>query len=556
LLVLVPLINPAFLSNSAHATTQTSDFIKGPTAGHKKIVIFLHGVLGGSVSTWTNPRTGAFWPKLLADDPDFSKYDVYVYGYLSPPFSKASNIQEVALRMQQQLKDQDIFTRYDQIFFITHSAGGLITKRMLDTLNTPPQVQLLKKVRCVLYISVPSNGSDLASVATWLSNNPQFASMSRNYAADFLQAVEADWTELLRERDASPPPFPRTFSAYEKLPTRGVTIVPELYSTQSDSPVIAFDKNHSDMVKPADRSDEVYQWSKARVLEASAVKVAEQARKGHSGDQGPTVTVKQSTPETATPKSILTPSIESSATAQQVLAWGQPLLRKMEGIFATYNADYAAAIRRRDASATLPGTKYNFWTVDIRATQNYLECCASDAIRYREALLQRLPGGSKSSNIAPLYEIMTHAMEPGYQNVPHSGGTLIRLILEDLQRLTWLVEKPFADLSDEALITRANKLSAQLRTFGEQKQGELKQVKSTEMADKFFSSLRDEYTTRFSHEAITLRSEMLSRLPVMPHANQTEFSYKEPVNVWDILEIADDLTKLGNKLRDQSTMQQ
>ena len=232
----------------------------------------MHGILGDSSSTWTNTETGAFWPKLVADDPDFQGYDVYVYGYLSPHLSEASNIAEIASRMGQQLGDRRIFDRYQQIFVIAHSAGGLVTKRMLDTLDTPAQIQRLKKVRCVLYLSVPSNGSDLAALASWLSSNPQFNSISPRQAADFLQAVETDWAEILRERSPSSP-FPRTSSAYEKLPTKGFMIVPELYSTQSDSPIIAFDKNHSDIVKPNDRSDEVYEWAKARILESSAMKV-------------------------------------------------------------------------------------------------------------------------------------------------------------------------------------------------------------------------------------------------------------------------------------------
>jgi pimeloyl-ACP methyl ester carboxylesterase len=271
LLFIVPLLLSACFS-TAHAANPTSYFVKGPSANPKKLVIFVHGILGDSGSTWTNIQTGAFWPKLVADDPDFQGYDVYVYGYLSPHLSEASNIAEIASRMGQQLGDRRIFDRYEQIFFIAHSAGGLVTKRMLDILDTPAHIQRLKKVRCALYLSVPSNGSDLAALASWLSSNPQFNSISPRQAADFLQAVEADWAEILRERSPSSP-FPRTSSAYEKLPTKGFTIVPELYSTPSDSPIMAFDKNHSDIVKPNDRSDEVYEWAKARILEASAMKV-------------------------------------------------------------------------------------------------------------------------------------------------------------------------------------------------------------------------------------------------------------------------------------------
>jgi pimeloyl-ACP methyl ester carboxylesterase len=255
--------------STAHAANPTSYFVKGPTVNQKKIVIFVHGVLGDSRSTWTNPN-GAYWPRLIADDPDFQQYDVYAYGYLSPFIKEASTINEIATRMAQQLKDRHIFQHYDQIFFIAHSAGGLVTKRMLDTLNTPAQVRLLKKVRCVLYISVPSNGSELAGLASWLSSNPQFKSLSPPNAADFLQSVEADWDQILRERTPSSP-FPTTFSAYEKLSTKGLMVVPALYYTQSDGPVLSFDESHSDIVKPQDRSSDIYEWARSRILDASAL---------------------------------------------------------------------------------------------------------------------------------------------------------------------------------------------------------------------------------------------------------------------------------------------
>src|ERR1039457_1498257 len=90
-----------FAASGAHAANPTSHFVKGPTPEHKNLVIFVHGVLGDSEGTWTNPENHAYWPKLVSEDPDFSEYDVSVYGYLSPLLSKASAINDIASRMQQ-----------------------------------------------------------------------------------------------------------------------------------------------------------------------------------------------------------------------------------------------------------------------------------------------------------------------------------------------------------------------------------------------------------------------------------------------------------------------
>ena len=100
-------------------------------------------------------------------------FDVYVVGYASPLLGRASTIEEVSQRVLQQLRDRGIFTRYQQIHFITHSMGGLIVKRMLVELNRPSELETLRRVRTVLFISTPAQGATLADMASWLSLNPQ-----------------------------------------------------------------------------------------------------------------------------------------------------------------------------------------------------------------------------------------------------------------------------------------------------------------------------------------------------------------------------------------------
>lgn len=245
-----------------------SHYVKGP--GQKKLIIFVHGIIGDMDNTWINQKTHASWPDLVARDSDLKDFDVYVYGYSSPPLGQASDIEEIAHRLGKQLKDGKVFANYAEVDFITHSMGGLITKRMLDTLNTPSESVNLHRVRCVIYISVPSNGAEVASLASWISRNPQFRSMSPKGAASFLQAVEGDWGAVLRARTPSAP-FPLSFSAYEKVDTYNVPIVPRLFISQlGDDEPMAFDYNHIDIVKPATMGSDIYIWAKARILESSS----------------------------------------------------------------------------------------------------------------------------------------------------------------------------------------------------------------------------------------------------------------------------------------------
>jgi pimeloyl-ACP methyl ester carboxylesterase len=244
----------------------TSHFV-GEHGKNKKLIVFVHGVMGDMDNSWTNTESNTSWPVLIRDDPSFSEFDVFVYGYGSPTLGNASTIEQISVRFLQQLKDFGFFTNYEDVDFIAHSMGGIVTKRMVEMLNTPAENAILQRIRTVILLSVPSNGATLAAVASWLSQNPQFKGMSPTSAADFLQAVEGDWATLLRARNISAP-YPRTYSAYETVPTGPTPVVPQLYTSElSDSPVVAFDYNHMEIVKPKDRNADVYVWAKSRLLE-------------------------------------------------------------------------------------------------------------------------------------------------------------------------------------------------------------------------------------------------------------------------------------------------
>jgi hypothetical protein len=105
-----------------------SHFVK--ENGNKKVIIFVHGVLGDVDNTWIDTATRASWPELISSDPAMNNYDVYVYGYKSSCGGDVSDITEIANRMGQQLQDDQFFSKYQEIDFITHSMGGLVTKRI------------------------------------------------------------------------------------------------------------------------------------------------------------------------------------------------------------------------------------------------------------------------------------------------------------------------------------------------------------------------------------------------------------------------------------------
>src|SRR5258708_31367476 len=73
-----------FATNCQAQDQARSQYIR--EANKDSVVVFIHGILGDSRSSWTNSGTRAYWPTLMKDDPDFNNFDIFVIGYPSTFF--------------------------------------------------------------------------------------------------------------------------------------------------------------------------------------------------------------------------------------------------------------------------------------------------------------------------------------------------------------------------------------------------------------------------------------------------------------------------------------
>lgn len=243
-------------------------FLSAPQSS-KKLIVFVHGIFGDPTSSWTN-QEGVSWPDLIKNDERFLDFTVATYRYDTPFLHRTSNIEEIAERLLLQLEDRSIFEKFNEVYFIAHSMGGLVIKRVLVSLNRPHQIQKLRTVKAVLYISTPAQGANLAEVGSWLSANPQLRDMRPADLNSFLQGLENQWQNLIRDRGA--PPFPQSFCAYETKPTHGIVTVNRVYATtHCDQNPLPVDENHSNIAKPSNRESDIYVWARARILETSAL---------------------------------------------------------------------------------------------------------------------------------------------------------------------------------------------------------------------------------------------------------------------------------------------
>jgi pimeloyl-ACP methyl ester carboxylesterase len=188
----------------------------------------------------------------------------------TPLFTRSSTIAETATHWLRRLQDEGVFRKYNEIYFIAHSMGGLLVKRMLVDLNRPGQVEKLRQVKAVLFISTPAQGSNLAELGSFLTVNPQLGDMRVADLNSFLQTVEDQWQDLLRDRNTHL--FPRVFCAYETKPTKGTMVVNRVYSaTICDENPNPIPEDHSTIVKPISAQADIYIWARARIEATSTL---------------------------------------------------------------------------------------------------------------------------------------------------------------------------------------------------------------------------------------------------------------------------------------------
>jgi pimeloyl-ACP methyl ester carboxylesterase len=253
------------ITPTAKPAGKSTIYSRSKAATKRSLIIFIHGVLGDSAKTWTSGN-GAYWPDLIASDKAFSGVDALSIGFTTNPVHTSSNIEELSIRLGQQLIDEGCFDEYEAIGLVCHSMGGLIAKRMtrylLEVLKTKAN-----KLRLISFFATPTQGSSLADVAAWVSGNPQFRDMRPSDVNSLLQMIDNDWMSIMRNR--VPGHFnPTIVCAYETLPMMGIHIVPRSKSQHiGDMAPVAFDLNHADIVKPTSHDDPIYKFLRARIKE-------------------------------------------------------------------------------------------------------------------------------------------------------------------------------------------------------------------------------------------------------------------------------------------------
>jgi pimeloyl-ACP methyl ester carboxylesterase len=234
------------LQSSLVATDSPMDSQYLRRSNFDTVIVFVHGVFGGARGTWTNPVTGAYWPDLLLGDDTFKGADVYVYSYTTPYLAQTYTIDELIENMRLVFDNAELFKTHKHVIFVCHSMGGIVIRGYLKRYQANAA-----KVQLISFYSTPTAGAHVTKLAQFLSNNPQLRGMLPANADNYVSDLERDWRAL--------PYRVLSHCAYEIKDTYGIRIVDEQSaSALCDGPVDPLNRNHIDIVKPADRQDLVY----------------------------------------------------------------------------------------------------------------------------------------------------------------------------------------------------------------------------------------------------------------------------------------------------------
>jgi len=206
-------------------------------------IVFVHGVLGDSIETWTNGSS--YWPDLLTTDKDFDGTSIYAYEYATTLQRRGFSIEDIAHNMRLRL-DADGVTKHKEIIFLAHSMGGLVVRNYL--LNYP---EIASRVRFIFFYSTPTIGAQVAALATFISRNPQFARMKPMQSGDYLADQVKRWIN-------APFNIP-SFCAYETEETFGITVVTlESAFGLCNRSLDPLQADHMTIVKPSNVHSDIY----------------------------------------------------------------------------------------------------------------------------------------------------------------------------------------------------------------------------------------------------------------------------------------------------------
>lgn len=248
----------AYQNKQIRMANENSLIKKYATANSLLDIVFLHGLTGDPLETWSSEPNGDFWPEWLGDD--LGSLNIYTVGYPASIFSKWAN------------KEMDLFERASNILehmagtsiglrpiaFVTHSLGGILAKQILRSAidsTDDDYKRIAQSTRLVIFIATPHVGASLANALNLIPGTSSHIKLLSNVTG-FLEDLNQHYRNFANQsRDL------QTAAYYEKLKTRKTLEIVDRHSADpgvAKTRPVPVDKDHINICKPADRDDVIY----------------------------------------------------------------------------------------------------------------------------------------------------------------------------------------------------------------------------------------------------------------------------------------------------------
>jgi protein SERAC1 len=229
-------------------------------------VIFVHGLGGNARSTWhpKEQQDDDSWLYWLSQD--YRNIGILSFGYEAKPSGwkgSAMPLFDQAGNLLEWMESKGIGQK--PIIFITHSLGGLLVKKMLNTAQTCKKQNIIEQTKGIVFLSTPHTGSHLANL---ISNISTIARTT--ISVDELKAHAPQLRELNDWYRESATDFKIATKVYfETEPMYGIKIVDESSANPGIRGVkpIAIPDNHITIAKPDSRDSLVYLGTKRFIQE-------------------------------------------------------------------------------------------------------------------------------------------------------------------------------------------------------------------------------------------------------------------------------------------------
>jgi len=261
-IIAVLLISLGCATSQPHSVGPSRSSLHFEKSRADKLVVFVHGLEGDPVKTWTreNGEGGFYWPQGLFEDSSLKGVDVLSFGYASH-CDAPLEIPKIARQLRKTVNELLEKNRYESISFVAHSLGGGVVREFI--LSEHHHLDHMTPLRNIILLATPNSGGRLLNFVS--HHCPNSVRGDPLGLRKFLVTLNDRW-----EKRFGPKSMGETgeyAAGFEMVPIMTIGKIVEKDSAVAHSQTAqGFMKSHPQMARPWGRGDPLYLWVRRQLL--------------------------------------------------------------------------------------------------------------------------------------------------------------------------------------------------------------------------------------------------------------------------------------------------